>query len=105
MIKGVMAHSFDYDEIRNDTEKEIMQEFSSCISETIDIWDLYEGSSYIDLHIMLDEKIKKLNEIRIIVLGENETMYLTGGYPKVDTPWNVAHIKVIHLDNPELIKT
>ena len=61
LIKGVMAHNFDYDEIRNDVEKEIIQEFSCCISETIDAWDLYEGSSYIDLHLMLDEKIKKLS--------------------------------------------
>ncbi|MDD4590351.1 MAG: HNH endonuclease signature motif containing protein [Parabacteroides sp.] len=104
LIKGVMAHNFDYDEIRNDVEKEIIQEFNCCISETIDAWDLYEGSSYIDLHLMLDEKIKKLNDSRIMVFGENEMMYLTGGNSLEDTPWKVAHIKVVHSDNPEVVK-
>ena len=104
LIKGVMAHNFDYDEIRNDVEKEIIQEFNCCISEIIDAWDLYEGSSYIDLHLMLDEKIKKLNDSRIMVFGENEIMYLTGGNSPEDSPWEVAHIKVVHSDNPEVVK-
>lgn len=105
LIKGVMAHNFDYDEIRNDVEKEIIQKLNCCISETIDAWDLYEGSSYIDFHLMLDEKIKKLNDSGIMVFGENEMMYLTGGNSPEDTPWKVAHIKVVHSDNPEVVKT
>jgi hypothetical protein len=78
LIKGVMAHNLDYDEIRNDVEKEIIQEFSCCISETIDVWDLYEENSFIDLHLILDEKLKKLNNNRIMVFGETEMMSLTG---------------------------
>jgi len=105
LIKGVMAHAFDYDEIRNELEKEIIQEFNCCISETIDAWDLYEGSSYIDLHLMLDQKINRLRDNGILVFGENEMMYLTGGNPPDDTAWKVAHIKVVHWDNPEIVKT
>jgi len=105
LIKGVMALSFDYDEIRNDLEKEIIQEFNCYISEIIDVWDLYEGSSYIELHLMLDEKIKKLGDIGIMVFGENEMMYLTGGNTPEDTPWRVVHIKVVHSDNSEIIKS
>lgn len=104
LIKGVMAHNLDYDEIRNDVEKEIIQEFSCCISETIDVWDLYEENSFIDLHFILDEMLKKLNSNRIMVFGENEMMSLTGGNSQEDTPWKVAHIKVVHSDNPELVK-
>ncbi len=104
LIKGVMAHNFDYDEIKNNVEKEIIQELNCCISETIDAWDLYEGSSYIDLHIMLDEIIRKLSDIGIMVFGENELMYLTGGNSSEDTPWKVAYIKVMHSDNPEVLK-
>lgn len=104
LIKGVMAHNFDYDEIRNDVEKESILEFYGCISDIIDAWDLFEGSSYIELHLMLDEKIKKLNDSGIMVFGDNEMMYLTGGNPPEDTPWKVAHIKVVHLDNPEEVK-
>lgn len=104
LIKGVMALNFDYDEIRNDVEKEIIQEFNCCICEIMDAWDLYEGSSFIDLHLMLDEKIKKLSDREIMVFGENEMMYLTGGRTAEDTPWKVAHIKVVHSDNPQVLK-
>lgn len=104
LIKGVMALNFDYDEIRNDLEKEMIQKFNCCISETIDIWNLYEGSSYIELHLMLDDKIKELGDNGIMVFGGNEMMYLTGGNTPEDTPWKVAHIKVVHSDNSEIIK-
>ena len=63
-----MAINFDYDELRNDVEKEIIKEFNCRISEIMDIWDLYEGSSYIDLHLILDEAIKKLRDVGIMVL-------------------------------------
>lgn len=104
IIKGVMALNFDYDEIRNEFEKDIIQEFNCCIIDIMDIWDLYEDSSFIDLHLMLDERIKKLRDIGIMVFGENEMMYLTGGNTQEDTPWKVAHIKVVHSDNSQIIK-
>ena len=31
-------------------------------------------------------------------------MYLTGGNTPENTPWMVAHIRVVHSDNTEILK-
>ena len=102
IMSNACAFAPYYDDLRDDTEEELVARFLQDAQDWGDL-GLQEVSDRIRASRSLDEPIRNLEQAGFLVFGCREKQIIEGGTePAAD--WPVAHIQVLRKTNPEITK-
>jgi len=103
IVDGAFAFSFDHDELKSQPEVELVSGFLQDAQDYGDLsGDLDAGERVKTAH-EINEHLKELEQAGFWVFGDREVRRLEGGIGS-PSPFPVAILRVLRVDNPEIIK-
>ncbi len=103
IVDGAFAFSFDYDELKSQTEVELVSGFLQDAQDYGDLSGDIDASERVKTAFEINERLIELEQAGFLVFGDREVRRLEGGVGS-PSPFPVAILRVLRADNPEIIK-
>lgn len=105
LISGTYALSMDYDELRTEEEANLMGGFFQEMRDWMDIIGDMEPLDLVKGALSLNQLIHEVEENGFFVFAGRETRILEGGLSDEPSNWPIAIIRVLRIDNNEIISS
>ena len=104
LISGTMAHSFDYEELKSQSEVEMIGKFLQNLQDIGDIYNDLEANDHVQYAFKLSIILNELDKQGFSVFGGREVQLLEGGNQSSPSDWPISIIKILRKENQSIKK-
>ena len=102
IVLGACVFASNYDELYDDKDFELVAEFLQNALNWGELGEFDTLREKMEVARTFDKEIRKLENAGFLVFGGREKQILGGG-EEPDIDWPVAHVRVLHKSNPDII--